>query len=250
MSTVKRGLRTRTLLPPAHSETAKRGRDQTYGSTEFLRNSRSTLLDVSCCQPALQHPGSNSSAPEMADGNQLPMLSIAGLRTLPLLKDLCAARLAAPKQRDAVSFSSAFTIVCCHHGVAEYTFNQTRCHPMTHSSKNGFIQKITYNQYSPCLCENVTFTETRLVPAFRVSTGFHVKHHQPKAGNASPERLLKVERREFKCLGVQVFLVFWCFQGWDETSFFFPHRQTDNASSHESQTSRKELRATCPDQHV
>ena len=40
------------------------------------------------------------------------------------------------------------------------------------------------------------------MPAFRVSTGFHVKHRRPKAGDASPEGLLKVERREFRCLGV------------------------------------------------
>ena len=30
-----------------------------------------------------------------------------------------------------------------------------------------------------------------------------MKHRRPKAGDASPEGLLKVERREFRCLGVQ-----------------------------------------------
>ena len=45
------------------------------------------------------------------------------------------------------------------------------------------------------------FTNT-VTPRLRVSTGFHVKHHRPKAGNASPEGLLKVERRVFRCLGV------------------------------------------------
>ena len=51
-----------------------------------------------------------------------------------------------------------------------------------------------------------------------------MKHRRPKAGDASPEGLLKVERRVFRCLGVWVFrclgiqvfrcfgvLVFWCF---------------------------------------
>ena len=42
------------------------------------------------------------------------------------------------------------------------------------------------------------FTETRLMPAFRVSTGLHVEHRQPKAGDAPPEGLLKVERRGFR----------------------------------------------------
>ena len=32
------------------------------------------------------------------------------------------------------------------------------------------------NQYSPCFCEGDAFTQTRLMPAFRVSTGLHVQH--------------------------------------------------------------------------
>ena len=44
-----------------------------------------------------------------------------------------------------------------------------------------------------------------------------MEHRRPKAGDAPHEGLLKVERREFRCLGVQVLgLGFWefgCF-GW------------------------------------
>ena len=31
------------------------------------------------------------------------------------------------------------------------------------------------NQYSPCFCEGDAFTQTRLMSAFRVSTGLHMK---------------------------------------------------------------------------
>ena len=48
------------------------------------------------------------------------------------------------------------------------------------------------------------FTHTRLMPAFRVSTGLHVEHRRPKR-DASHEGLLKVERREFRCLGLGVY---------------------------------------------
>ena len=41
-----------------------------------------------------------------------------------------------------------------------------------------------------------------LCQAFRVSTGLHVEHRRPMAGDAPHEGLLKVERRGFKCLGV------------------------------------------------
>ena len=40
-----------------------------------------------------------------------------------------------------------------------------------------------------------------LCPPFRVSTGLHVEHRLPKAGDAPHEGLLKVERRDFRCLG-------------------------------------------------
>ena len=67
------------------------------------------------------------------------------------------------------------------------------------------------NQCSPCFCEGVAgrrpatpSTETRLMPAFRVSTGLHVEHRRLKAGDAPHEDLLKVERREFRCLGFRV----------------------------------------------
>ena len=40
-----------------------------------------------------------------------------------------------------------------------------------------------------------------LMPASRVSTGLHVEHRR-KAGDASHEGLLKVERREFRCFRV------------------------------------------------
>ena len=46
------------------------------------------------------------------------------------------------------------------------------------------------------------FTETLLMPAFRVSTGLHVEHRRPKSGDAPHEGLLKVERRGFRCSGL------------------------------------------------
>ena len=58
------------------------------------------------------------------------------------------------------------------------------------------------NQKNPCFCEGVAFTETRLMPVFRVSTGLHVEHRRPKAGDASHQGLLKVERRGFKVKGL------------------------------------------------
>ena len=45
------------------------------------------------------------------------------------------------------------------------------------------------------------------MPAFRVSTGLHVEHRRPKAGDAPHEGLLKVERREFRFKGFWVFRV-------------------------------------------
>ena len=48
------------------------------------------------------------------------------------------------------------------------------------------------NQYSQCFCEGDAFTETLLMSAFRVSTGLHVEHRRPKAGDAPHERLLKL----------------------------------------------------------
>ena len=64
------------------------------------------------------------------------------------------------------------------------------------------------NQYSPCFCEGVagrrpaTFTQTRLMSAFRVSTGLHVEHRRPKAGDAPHEGLFEVEKLGFGRLGV------------------------------------------------
>ena len=89
-------------------------------------------------------------------------------------------------------------------------FIQQQFHPTTISSNDIFNQErfhpkhhMWYNQYSPCLCEGVTGRRLAtpshkhgLCPAFRVSTGLHVKHRRPKAGDASPEGLLKVEKRE------------------------------------------------------
>ena len=57
------------------------------------------------------------------------------------------------------------------------------------------------NQYSQCFCEGDAFTQTRLIYAFRVSTGLHVEHRRPKAGDAPHEGLLKVEKRGFRGLG-------------------------------------------------
>ena len=44
----------------------------------------------------------------------------------------------------------------------------------------------------------------RVMHAFRFSTGLHVEHRRPKASGAPREGLLKVERREFRCLGFRV----------------------------------------------
>ena len=57
-------------------------------------------------------------------------------------------------------------------------------------------------------CEGVAgdaSTQTRLVSAFRVSTGLHVEHRRPKAGDAPHEGLLQVERRGFRGLGFRCF---------------------------------------------
>ena len=90
------------------------------------------------------------------------------------------------------------------HGLVEYKFipkplsSQTcKFHPKPLSSQNNFIQ----NQFHPKddFDERTTanksknkkacdaFTQTRLMPAFRVSTGLHVKHRRPSAGDASHE---------------------------------------------------------------
>ena len=68
------------------------------------------------------------------------------------------------------------------------------------------------NQYSPCFCEGVagrrpaTFSHKHgLCPPF-VSTGLHVEHRRPKAGNAPHEGLLKSRGGVWR-LGVQVFWV-------------------------------------------
>ena len=73
------------------------------------------------------------------------------------------------------------------------------------------------NQYSSCLCEGVAgrrpatlSTETLLVPAFRVSTGLHVEHRRPKAGDAPHEGPLKVKGG---CLGFRVQVLGFRFQG-------------------------------------
>ena len=39
-----------------------------------------------------------------------------------------------------------------------------------------------------------------------------MEHRRPKAGDAPHEGLLKVERREFRCLGFEVFRVFRVFR--------------------------------------
>ena len=106
---------------------------------------------------------------------------------------------------------------------ANFDFGQFRFRPISTSANFDFGQfrlrpilfwplwpskKGRDSQYSPFLCEGVAgrrpaaFTQTRLMPAFRVSTGLHVEHRRPKAGDAPHEGLLKVERREFRCLGV------------------------------------------------
>ena len=75
-------------------------------------------------------------------------------------------------------------------------------------SKNGKKAKKkgkggTINIVRVCVKVSDTFTQTRLLPAFRVSTGLHVEHRRPKAGDAPHEGVLKVERREFKVFRVK-----------------------------------------------
>ena len=62
-------------------------------------------------------------------------------------------------------------------------------------------------QYSPCLCETVAGRRPAtpshkysLCPLF-VSTGLHVEHCRPKAGNAPHEGLLKLKGGGFGVLG-------------------------------------------------
>ena len=54
----------------------------------------------------------------------------------------------------------------------------------------------------PKACD--AFTQTRLMPAFRVSTSLYVEHRWPKAGDAQ-KGLLKVEKWEFRVQGFRVF---------------------------------------------
>ena len=75
-------------------------------------------------------------------------------------------------------------------------------------SKNGKKAKKkgkggTINIVRVCVKVSDTFTQTRILPAFRVSTGLHVEHRRPKAGDAPHEGALKVERREFKVFRVK-----------------------------------------------
>ena len=73
---------------------------------------------------------------------------------------------------------------------------------------------LTFKNVQKCRTENNTENKSAKrnykgeMPAFRVSTGLHVEHRQPKAGDAPHEGLLKVERREFrqrvKVLGFRV----------------------------------------------
>ena len=89
------------------------------------------------------------------------------------------------------------------------TTTYVRLQPNARSSNNRSKRA---SKARPKACD--AFTETRLVPAFPVSTGLHVEHRRPKAGDAPHEGLLKVERREFRCLGFRCLgfygLRFWC----------------------------------------
>ena len=68
--------------------------------------------------------------------------------------------------------------------------------------KDGTVNKVRVSvKASPAEGRRRLHT-TRLMPAFRVSTGLHVEHRRPSAGDAPHEGLLKVERRGFR---VQVF---------------------------------------------
>ena len=85
---------------------------------------------------------------------------------------------------------------------------------MTFSSNNGFIQNVTCGtinivrvcvKASPAEGRRRLHTNTayaRLSGFNRLSCEASPAKGRPKAGDASPEGLLKVERREFRCLGV------------------------------------------------
>ena len=60
----------------------------------------------------------------------------------------------------------------------------------------------TINIVRVCVKVSDTFTQTRILPV-RVSTGFHVEHRRPKAGDAPHEGALKVERRDFEVFRVK-----------------------------------------------
>ena len=126
MSTVKRGLRTRKLLPPAHSETAiKRGRDQTYGSTLSFFGTRVQLCWTLRVANQL---GSKSSGSR--GGGRRPAANAlhCGTSNSSTPSRSCAAQLAAPRQGDAVSFSNAFTIVVATTGVLSLIMGKTSAH--------------------------------------------------------------------------------------------------------------------------
>ena len=98
---------------------------------------------------------------------------------------------------------------CLGGSSVEYKFIQNHFHPKREtfipiplSSQYHFHVRTTANnttgwwqkQYCPCLCEGFAgdaFTQTRLMPVFRVSTGLHMKvfgaarvsHHSPRTPN-------------------------------------------------------------------
>ena len=80
--------------------------------------------------------------------------------------------------------------------------------PRPSLAKTKFGQdQVRDNQYSPCFCEGVAGRRPAtpshkhgLCPPF-VSTGLHVEHRRPKAGNAPHEGLLKSKGGGFGVLG-------------------------------------------------
>ena len=88
--------------------------------------------------------------------------------------------------------------------LATFDFAQTRLWPLPTPANSGPLQmkkkkhkgreKETTRAGQSTQLEGAS-TQTRLIPACRYSTGLHVEHRRPKAGDAPHDGLLQVERR-------------------------------------------------------
>ena len=89
--------------------------------------------------------------------------------------------------------------------LAKSKFDQTKC-----GTWPSLARPVRDNQYSPCFCEGVAGRRLAtpshkhgLCPPF-VSTGLHVEHRRPKAGDAPHEGLLKWKGGGLGVLGFRV----------------------------------------------